>query len=67
MSTVSTVKAHKGQRQHSVMKASLYLRRGTNIRMAVNRAVSVELAIMKMLKKACRLSPKLSGRHCDVQ
>jgi len=66
MSTRSTLKASGNQTQCSARKASLYLRRGSPLRMAADRA-AVNSAIVAMLRQACRISPELSGRHSDAQ
>jgi len=67
MTKVSTNEVPKRQTQGTSGRVSLYLRRNTNIRMAIDRDANADLAILKMLKQACKLSPGLSGRHSDVQ
>ena len=63
--TNSTIKAPRGQA--SARKAPLYLRRGTPLRMAADRA-AVNSAIVAMLRKACTISPdKAPGLPCGDQ
>jgi hypothetical protein len=67
MFTSSTVKVPGNQTQCSARKTPLYLRRGTPLRMAVDRVASIDLLIETMLRKACRISPEQCGRHNDAQ
>jgi hypothetical protein len=60
--------APKGQTQRPAGRASLYLRQGTQIRTAVDRAAHLNAAIVQILRKSAKFPPELThGLHEDQQ